>query len=50
MAGIESRKVNLKAFSRFSPSSKATAMVAPLLEIPWMVAMPCAVPISMAAR
>jgi len=44
MAGIERRNENLKAFSRFSPNSKAIAMVVPLRESPGMMAMPCAVP------
>lgn len=47
-AGIESRNENLKAFSRFSPIRSAMAMVIPLLLIPGISAMPCAVPIASA--
>lgn len=40
MAGIESRKENLKAFSRFIPSSSAVAIVVPLLDMPGIMAIP----------
>ena len=50
MAGIERRKENSKAFSRLIPSKRATAMVAPLLEMPGMMAMPCTMPIIMAVE
>lgn len=45
IAGIESRKLNLKAWSRFSPSNMAVEIVAPLLERPGKMASPCAMPI-----
>lgn len=44
MAGMESRKLNLNAFSRFNPSSNAVEIVAPLLESPGKIASPCATP------
>jgi len=50
MAGIESRKENLKAFSLFIPSSSAVAIVVPLLDMPGIMAIPWAVPISMASK
>lgn len=50
MAGIDSRKENLKAFSRLIPSRSATAIVAPLLEMPGIMAMPSAMPINVAVK
>lgn len=50
MAGIESINENLKAFSRFIPSKSAVAIVVPLLDMPGIMAMPCAVPIRTAAK
>jgi len=44
IAGMESRKLNLKAFSRFNPRSNAVEIVAPLLESPGNMASPCAIP------
>jgi len=49
MAGIERRKENLKAFSRFRPRMRATAIVVPLRERPGIMAMPCATPNTMAS-
>jgi len=48
MAGIDRRNENLKAFSRFNPSRRATAIVVPLREMPGIMAMPCAIPNIMA--
>ena len=50
MAGTESKKENLKAFSRLVPSRSATAIVKPLRDIPGIMAMPWAVPIASASR
>jgi len=44
IAGMDSKKENRKAFSRFSPSRRAMAIVVPLRDRPGIMAMPCAVP------
>jgi len=44
MAGMESRKLNLNAFSLFNPRSRAVEIVIPLLESPGKMAKPWAAP------
>ncbi len=48
IAGMDNKKLNLAANSLLSPENSPAEMVAPDLEIPGAIAIPCAIPITRA--